>query len=70
MNSWIETANRLPKDEQMVIAIIQGNVVGGVKWFDKDMLFYHQGSDEYYMMNQVSFWQELPEPPEYVKGEI
>ncbi len=63
MFKWISTKDRLPKDGQKVL--FYGDFDFMVGWYYPDDKYWMPiASDSILYQQEVTYWTELPEPPE------
>ena len=78
MSEWISVKDRLPEIEQTVIVmqnfkendhlkynpyVMAEDVSGGIYWSDKEFYLDHPTSDFPCVLENVTHWMPLPEPP-------
>lgn len=61
MNNWISVKDRLPEDCDKVLIYYGGNYLIGT--FMNEDKGFDCGYDCFLLLNEVTHWQELPEPP-------
>ena len=63
MNGWISVKDRLPDDDRTVLVYCRGDGRIGTAYYDYEMgYFFPRGRAK------VSYWMEMPEPPEDAEG--
>ncbi|WP_368043047.1 DUF551 domain-containing protein [uncultured Gemmiger sp.] len=60
MSDWISVKDRLPKQQTEVLAFRRGIMY--LAWYDNEIGRW--ASDEWGILDAVTHWMPLPEPPE------